>query len=215
MGWGARRPSRHTLPGQGFGPRLGSSQDFVRLEPTLLSRGSTGGGTMGHWRAGGGHGGDSARRVLLGRLIRNLLDYSQRFLDRHGLNTVAISVQFHEGRVVWVTHANCTRFPAAGPLGSNCRISAGAPDGSDPGSRARAMTPDELNARIGLRVHRLVRHFGIRFGLLQIQVEGGKIITIQPSPPFRPAELRKLADPGDDDEDDNDNDGDIEDRRVA
>jgi len=166
---------------------------------------------MSKWRAGSGQGGDSAQRVLLGRLIRNLLDFSQRFLERHGLHAVTISVQFHEGRVVWVTHSNCTRFPAAGTLGSNCRISAGGHDGNHPGSRVRTLTPDELNARIGLRVHRLVRHFGIRFGLLLIQVEGGKITTIQPSPPFRPAELRKLADLGDEDDDDDD----IQDRRVA
>jgi len=124
-------------------------------------------------------------------LIANLLRYSERFLKRHGLWTVTISVRLHEGQVVRVRLAHSTCFPVARTLGCNLQV----PDRLREGDhrRSRALTPDELNARIGLRVHRLVRHFGLRFGALKIKVEGATIKTIQPSPPLRPVELERLA----------------------
>ena len=60
-------------------------------------------------------------------------------------------------------------------------------------SRSESLTPDQLNARIGLRWNRLVRHFALPFGAMDIEVENGTIKTILPSPTFRPAELRHLA----------------------
>jgi hypothetical protein len=56
------------------------------------------------------------------------------------------------------------------------------------------LPPDEINARLGLRLNRLLRHFGVRFGALHIEVDDdGTIKTMCPSPPLRPAELRELA----------------------
>jgi hypothetical protein len=124
---------------------------------------------------------------IVERLVDDLLNYSQRFLDRHGLRQATLSIKLHEGEVVRVAHSYWRKFPD--PVRGAKGQAANAFAESYPGS----LTPRELNARIGLRVHRLVRHFGIRFGDLVIEIEGGAVKTFWPSPPLRPSELRDLV----------------------
>ena len=42
--------------------------------------------------------------AILARLVDDLLDYTGRFLKRHGMVSATIAVRLHEGRVVLVTH---------------------------------------------------------------------------------------------------------------
>ena len=169
---------------------------------------------MGKARVGGGCEGDGAERRRVGRLIRNLRVYSQRFVERHGLEAVAISIKVHEGRVVRVSHTYTTHFPVLAARGGNCCVSPEAHDAARPRSRRANLTPEELNRRIRQRMHRLIRPFGIRFGALDINVARGSIATILPAPPFRPNELKRFEDLGGDQGDGEDN-AEREDRRVA
>jgi hypothetical protein len=60
-------------------------------------------------------------------------------------------------------------------------------------SRSKSLPRDELYARVGLRLNRLLRHFAVKFGTLTIDVQGGTIKTISVSPTFMPLELIKMA----------------------
>jgi hypothetical protein len=148
---------------------------------------------MGRRQSGSQSHAGSPREDLLERLVEDLLEYSQRFIKRYALDSVEISVQFHAGRVAWVTHTYSTKFPIPGRLVAGCGIHAAAPEGDHPDSYGPALAPDELNARIGLRLGRLLRHFWFRFGLLDIQVENGEIKVIRLAPRLRPAELQDMA----------------------
>lgn len=134
------------------------------------------------------------RGAIAERLVNNLLNYAQRFLERHGLRTVTIWAQLHEGLVVKVAHATCMQLPPPGPAASGRENNnALAQQEAHRRSHSRSLALDELNARIVLRLNRLLRHFEIGFGALNIKVKDGAIETIEPSPLLRPAELRKLA----------------------
>jgi hypothetical protein len=146
---------------------------------------------MGKWRADSGPSECSACAAVLGRSIGIFLEFFPRFLKRHGLPSVAISAKFHNGSVVRVSHATSTRFPATGPGAASGDATAKAPDSESGTAQARSLTPDELNARLGVRLQRLLRPLRIRFGIFDIQVEEGAI-TVHPSPSFRSEELRSL-----------------------
>jgi hypothetical protein len=109
--------------------------------------------------------------------VDDLLDFLQRFLTRHGLRRAAISVQIHEGHVVRVAHSISAPFPP--PDASLDGRTLAPEDGSDHWRLARArLTPGEINARLGTRLNRLLRHFAVRFGALHIEVdEEGAINT--------------------------------------
>ena len=99
---------------------------------------------MGKARVGGGCEGDGAERRRVGRLIRNLRVYSQRFVERDGLEAGAISIKVHEGRVVRVSHTYTTHFPVLAARGGNCCVSPEAHDAARPRSRRANLTPEEL-----------------------------------------------------------------------
>ena len=134
------------------------------------------------------------RGAILERLVADLLDYSQRLSSRKGLHDVAISVQLHEGKVVKVAHCNSAPFPPRNASVPDSATAAPAESGQHGGPPSRSLPPDEINANLGLRLNRLLRHFAVRFGALHIEVDcDGTIKTICPSPPLRPVELRELA----------------------
>ncbi len=145
-------------------------------------------------RTGSGPKRQRSRGVILEKLVGNLLKYSQRLVKRIGLRNVAISAQLHQGHVVKVTHCTSTTFAVPSASEHDRAGAAPAYDLTERGLPAGSLTPDAINAMLGLRLNRLLRHFGIRFGALHIEVDDdGTISTMCPSPPLRPAELRDVA----------------------
>ena len=145
-------------------------------------------------RGGNGPKRDRPRGKILENLVGDLLKYAQGSVNRIGLRNVAISAQLHQGHVVKVSHCTSTTFPLPG-AGERERAAVTPAYGlNERESPARSLTPDAINAMLGLRLNRLVRYFGIDFGALHIEVDGQcSIATICPSPPLRPAELRNVA----------------------
>lgn len=135
----------------------------------------------------------SGRGAIAERLVVNLLEYSQRFFSRHNLHTVEIVVQLHEGRVVKVAHGYASAYPLrrAARDGEPTALAHG---GERCPRLERHLAPGDLNTRLATRLDRLLRHFEVRFGALEIKVgDDGGIKTFRPSPPLRPAEMKKLA----------------------
>jgi hypothetical protein len=149
---------------------------------------------MTNQQRGGGPSGPEPRDEIAARLVDDLLTYLPRLVRRHGLRKARISVNFHERHVVGVTCANSTTFrlPSASESGPESVTSAH--DEHRYELPHAHLTWDELNARIALRLDRLLRHFGIHFGMLHIEIDDdGAIDTICPSPLFYPSELKNFA----------------------
>jgi hypothetical protein len=147
---------------------------------------------MSDLQSGTGPSGRRPRGALLERLTGDLLTLLQAMMTRLRMSRTVITVHLHEGHVVRVSHCNTATFSLPG-MPESGEQSAAPPRDGDQRPR-RTLTPNEINARLALRLNRLLRHFQIRFGELQIDVDAkGKIRTIRPSPPFRPYELGELA----------------------
>ena len=155
-----------------------------------------------HQRSENGVCGRRCMRVF-DRLIDDLIKFSREFLVRHGLDEGTTGIQLHEGYVVkvWQFTSTTIAVPSAANAGSDVPEGqagkpAVVPTGHGEGQgvpRSNSLPRAELYARVGLRMNRLLRHFVVGFGTLEIEVQEGAIERIILSPTFRPDELRDLA----------------------
>ena len=155
--------------------------------------------------------GDRGRRLaVFCRLVDDLLTYMGRFLVRHGIASGTISVQLHGGHIVKVAQFSSVTYPlptaaclpgkvipgkaaAAREQGRGSGLLAAAQGGGSMRPQMKPLTQEEFFARIRLRLCRLLRHFPLRFGLLDIAIKNGVITTVVPSPALREKEIKDIA----------------------